>query len=484
MDTPLARFLYWIKSLRIRIAVVIFFVAIFPVVSLAIGIPAFYNYRETATVKSTYLNQGQMLASRIASSGYLNQKQDSGSVDGQLQFLASMSGGRVILADSSFRIVKDTNDRAVGKYLVSSDATKCLSTLTPITRVASDGLLEIVVPIQLNATDEVLGILIFSVEMTDMLLVGERLSWALWFAFGATALIAIVLGAIFSGLFTHPMKKMSAEIDDIQSGYNLDALSENTFSETRALAEKFNKLLGQMQTVDQARSEFVSNVSHELKTPLTSMKVLADSLNGQENVPVELYQEFMKDIASEIDRETVIINDLLTLVKMDKTGSVLNISTVNINELVEKTLKRLSPIAEKAGVELVLESFRPAMVEMDEVKFTLAISNLIENGIKYNNPSGWVHVSLNADHQYCYIRVEDNGLGIPADSIEHIFERFYRVDKSHSREIGGSGLGLAITQQAILMHHGEIKAYSVEGEGTTFNVRLPLYYTEKATSEE
>ena len=139
-------------------------------------------------------------------------------------------------------------------------------------------------------------------------------------------------------------------------------------------------------------------------------------------------------------------------------------------------LKRLRPIAEKQNIELVLETFRPVTAEIDEVKLTLAITNLVENGIKYNVDDGWVRVSLDADHKYFYVTVADSGLGIPEDSIDRIFERFYRVDKSHSKEIGGTGLGLAITRSSIAMHHGVIKVFSREGEGTTFSVRIPLSY--------
>ena len=184
----------------------------------------------------------------------------------------------------------------------------------------------------------------------------------------------------------------------------------------------------------------------------------------------------MRDIVNEIDRETKIINDLLSLVKMNRSAADLNISGVNINEMLELILKRLRPIAERQRIELVLESFRPVSAEIDEVKLTLAITNLVENGIKYNKSEGWVHVSLNADHQYFYVKVEDSGVGIPEDALEHIYERFYRVDKSHSREIGGTGLGLAIARNIILMHRGAIKVFSTEGEGTIFNVRIPLNY--------
>ena len=148
----------------------------------------------------------------------------------------------------------------------------------------------------------------------------------------------------------------------------------------------------------------------------------------------------------------------------------------NINELIEKILKRLQPLASEANVEVVYESFRPVTAEVDEVKLSLAISNLVENAIKYNRENGWVHVSLNADHKYVYIEVADSGIGIPETETEHIFERFYRVDKSHSREIGGSGLGLSIARNAVVMHRGAIKVFSQLGEGTTFSVRIPINY--------
>ena len=209
------------------------------------------------------------------------------------------------------------------------------------------------------------------------------------------------------------------------------------------------------------------------------MKVLADSLVAQAEqgeVPNELYREFMTDIAEEIDRENKIITDLLSLVKMDKKSSDINIKETNINDLIELILKRLRPIAAKNNINLVLESFKPIIAQVDETKLTLALSNLVENGIKYNRENGWVHVSLNVDNNFFYVKVEDSGIGIPEADQEHIFERFYRVDKSHSREIGGTGLGLAITRSAVLMHHGAVRVYSKEGEGTTFTVRIPLHY--------
>lgn len=242
------------------------------------------------------------------------------------------------------------------------------------------------------------------------------------------------------------------------------------------ISESFNHMIVRMQKLEKSRQEFVSNVSHELKTPITSIKVLADSLVMQEDAPIEMYREFMVDITDEIERENKIINDLLSLVKLDKTASEMNIASININELLEQLMKRLRPIAAKRNIEVVLESYRPVIAEVDEVKLSLAISNLIENAIKYNVDEGWVRVSLNADHKFFYIKVSDSGVGIPEDAQDFIFERFYRVDKARSRETGGTGLGLSITRNAILMHRGAIKVYSKVNEGTTFTVRIPLSY--------
>jgi len=203
---------------------------------------------------------------------------------------------------------------------------------------------------------------------------------------------------------------------------------------------------------------------------------LSESLIGQEDVPVELYREFMQDIAEEIERENKIINDLLSLVKLDKTSGNLNITQLDMNELLEQILKRLGPIAKQRNIELVFESFRPVMADVDEVKLSLAITNLIENAIKYNMDDGWVRVSLNADHKFFYVKVSDSGVGIPEELQDNIFERFYRVDKARSRETGGTGLGLSITKNIILMHRGAIKVYSKEKEGSTFTVRIPLNY--------
>ena len=287
-------------------------------------------------------------------------------------------------------------------------------------------------------------------------------------AFVVLLVLCMVAARVLTTKLVAPIEKLAQNIGE--------CTEMQTYEELTPFMTMIRKQHEDIMKNARMRQEFTANVSHELKTPMTSMKVLADSLVGQEGVPEELYQEFMRDITAEIDRENRIITDLLTLVKMDKKSADLQISHMDINQLLEDILKRLRPIADRRNIDLILDCFRPVDADVDEVKFTLAISNLVENGIKYNVDDGWVRVSLDADHKYFYITVADSGMGIPEDSIERIFERFYRVDKSHSKEIGGTGLGLAITKSSIAMHHGTIKVLSKEGEGTTFSVRIPLSY--------
>ncbi|MBO5564838.1 MAG: ATP-binding protein [Lachnospiraceae bacterium] len=224
----------------------------------------------------------------------------------------------------------------------------------------------------------------------------------------------------------------------------------------------------------QSRQDFISNVSHELKTPMASMKVLADSLVMQEEVPSEMYQEFLINIGQEIDRENAIIADLTNLSKLDRKDVQMNVSEVNVEALLSMIIRRVAPIAGKRDIEIALEAEEDIVAELDEVKMTMAFTNLIENAVKYNKEHGTVLVSMHAEGNDCVVSIRDSGIGIPKEALDKIFERFYRVDKSRSREIGGTGLGLSLAQTVVELHRGEITVESEIEEGSTFTVRVPI----------
>ena len=463
------------KNMRFRFILFAMLAGFLPCVAALFGIAKFYESRAVELRTAEIQNQCTILCNQLNNYGYLSDT-SSEVINTSLTQLTNIYNGRVMVIDEELRVIKDTYSLDEGKTDVSENVVRCMKGERTNFYDRTNHYIEVTSPIVESGGDKVLGVMLASVSTDNI----ETTKQVLYTHGGVIIGIAMILLAMFSVFLAdrmvRPIHKITGAIENVTEGYSDDVLHVDTFTETRQLSEAFNKMLGRLKILDESREEFVSNVSHELKTPLTSMKVLADSLLEQDNVPVEMYQEFMQDIAKEIDRENQIITDLLSLVKMDRSGQTMNIRTMNINDLLEQILKRLKPIAEKKNVEMVMESFRPVNAEIDETKFTLAVSNLVENAIKYNHQNGWVHVSLNADHKYFYVKVEDSGIGIPEQDQAHIFERFYRVDKSHSREIGGTGLGLAIARNAVLVHRGSIKVYSNEREGTTFTVRIPLIY--------
>ena len=484
--------LHFVKSLRFRIFMIIIVVSYVPTLMMRYGILQNYENRAVSLRIAEVENQAKILANHLAVNNYL-QNPSSDTINAELLQLSTLYDGRVIVIDQNFTAVKDTYGISEGKTIISEEVILCFKGINSNHYDSHNHYIEITTPITLTAEvgnetgigkiaeteNQTIGVMLISVSTdninTNIQVLDEKAQTLQLLMM----ILVICLSWFASKLLMKPFDKVTSAIGEVKDGFESEISDVPDYVETEHIVHAFNEVLKRMKVLDESRQEFVSNVSHELKTPLTSMKVLADSLNAQEDVPVELYQEFMLDITDEIDRENKIINDLLSLVKMDKTSSNLNVESVDINQMIEAILKRLKPIADQKDIDLIYESVREVNAEVDEVKLTLAISNLVENGIKYNKEHGYVKVRLDADHQFFTIDVEDNGIGIPQESIEHIFERFYRVDKSHSTKIGGTGLGLAITRNAILMHRGAIKVESKQESGTTFSIKIPLTYVSK-----
>ncbi|MCH5275445.1 MAG: two-component sensor histidine kinase [Lachnospiraceae bacterium] len=470
-------------SLRVRLLVIIMVVGILPSVLMRYGIMQSYEDRAVALRTNTVQNQLRILANHLITYNYL-QDNSSEVIGAELAMLSNLYDGRVVIIGGNFKVVKDTYDISQGKTIISEEVIRSFRGETLSNYDSVHGYIEMTTPITETVkimTDNgeveetvVRGVMLTSISTDSIIATMDSLNQRAMILEALMIVVIISIAILLSDILTRPFARITQAINDVKAGYSDKSISVPDYMETVHIVDAFNQLLGRMKVLDDSRQEFVANVSHELKTPLASMKVLADSLLAQPEAPVEMYQEFMGDITAEIDRENQIITDLLALVKMDKKAADLNISTVNINELTELVLKRLRPIARKKDVEVIFESIRPVTAEVDEVKMTLIISNLVENAIKYNKEHGSVEVVLNADHQMFSLEISDTGIGIPEDSLEHIYERFYRVDKSHSKEVGGTGLGLAITRSAILMHRGSITVQSLEGEGSTFIVKIPL----------
>ncbi len=463
------------SSLHVQVIISLVLAAVIP---LAVVSVLFINsYAEQ--VRQTKQGEVQELcadfANRIQNTGYLTNTVQA-ELSAAMDTAAQIYDGRVMVVNSELQIVKDTFGREEGKTMISEEVVKSLQGKNLSYQFFYEEVTEIIVQIRDSMGKNVLGSVIFIYQNPEQLGLGDdnsRNSLLLTSLFAGLILCAILIAA---ARMAFPFKKLVFSLQQLAEG-DLDEKIDVTGNyEVETIVDSVNNLLEDMRNTEQRRQEFVSNVSHELKTPLTSMKVLAESLVGQQGVPEELYQEFLNDISNEIDRENDIITDLLNVVRLDRKEGEMQIAQVSINELLEIVMRRLRPIAKERNVEMVFESFRSVLAEVDEVKMSLVFTNLIENAIKYNKEGGMVKVSLNADPRYFYVRVEDTGIGIPEDAKKYIFDRFYRVDKARSRETGGTGLGLAITKSAVMMHKGSIKVSGKEGEGSVFVVRIPLSF--------
>ncbi len=476
------------RSLKVRLFVIIFLMGILPSIIIRAGILENYEDRAVAVRISDVQTQLRIIANHLITYSYL-QDNSSEVIGAELEQLSNLYSGRVLIINGNLRVVKDTYGISEGKTIISEEVIRCMKGINTANYDAVNGFIEITIPIietvsAKMATEElpegtevVRGVMLTSVSTDSIAMTLEILNRKALIIEIIMIIIIFAIALLLAQVLIRPFDRVSKAISEIREGYKDDPISVPDYLETEHIVDAFNSLLNRMKALDDSRQEFVANVSHELKTPITSVKVLAESLMVQKDAPAELYQEFMKDISEEIEREDKIINDLLALVKLDKSVAELKISAVKLNDLTEIILKRLRPIARKNNVEVVFVSKREVIAEVDEVKMSLILTNLVENAIKYNVEQGTVEVTLDADHQFFTIQVSDTGIGIPEESMEQIYERFYRVDKSHSREIGGTGLGLAITRNAVLLHRGSIKAESREGEGTTFTVKIPLTRT-------
>ncbi len=424
-------------------------------------------------------SQALILANQLTSTGYMK-GEETETMTLVIEETADIWGGRIQIIDPEFRILLDTYGVDEGRFNISESVIFCMNGTNTTTLDEEECLVAFTQAIYgSEAEGDVQGVILVTVDLTStvtpIIQVGENM----FLLEAAAGVFLLLMVCVILQHSLRPLRRLVQAMDHAAEGNLKEEVWVENYWETRQISQSFNRTLTRMQMLDESRQEFVSNVSHELKTPITSVRVLADSIMSVPNATVELYQEFMQDISDEIERESKIIDDLLTLARMDQKKATLDVEEININEMMERILKRLRPIAQLRNVELLFESFRPVVADVDEGKLTLAINNLVENAIKYNNEGGWVKVSLNADYKFFYVKVSDSGCGIPEDALEHIFERFYRVDKARSRETGGTGLGLSIAKTVVQLHHGAIRVHSSIGEGTTFIMRIPLIYISK-----
>jgi len=321
----------------------------------------------------------------------------------------------------------------------------------------------------------IVGVVLFSESVEDIVAQMRNIQIQYVEIFAAVVIVVMLLSYILTNHISRPLEQITENANSIAQGDFSKRVNAKGKDEIAKLANAFDRMSERLETLDRQRSEFVSNASHELKTPLTSMKILTESILYQDGIPEEVYKDFLTDMNGEIDRLTKLINEFLMLTKLEgEEADAAEFKPVPMVQLAERAVKMLRPIAETKGVELTLEYADNLSVECEEEKLLRAVSNLVENGIKYTPAGGRVAVFVRFADGYGTISVKDTGEGIPKEDIGKIFERFYRVDKARARQTGGNGLGLYIVLMIARRHNGRVEVSSKEGVGTEFRLILPL----------
>lgn len=297
-------------------------------------------------------------------------------------------------------------------------------------------------------------------------------------------LIALGISFIFSQRFassiTRPLQEISREMLKVRGDYGDLHFQKYKYSEINVIADTTMKMsrnvkeyLSQIEKEKQIRQEFFSNASHELKTPITSIQGYAELLESGMIQDENMKLDFARRIKKEAENMTGLINDILMISRLEAKDAEVVFSSVRISVLLDDILDSLKPLAAQCQVFLHADC-QPITIEANPQQMKELLNNLITNAVKYNRPGGQVWVQIREQGDAMVVRVKDNGMGIPADSLDRIFERFYRVDKGRSRKQGGTGLGLSIVKHIVSFYRGTIRVSSEIDKGSEFVVELPL----------
>ncbi|MGI5962835.1 MAG: sensor histidine kinase [Lawsonibacter sp.] len=292
------------------------------------------------------------------------------------------------------------------------------------------------------------------------------------------AAVTLVMSTVFSKMLTARIAALLRAIRIVGEGEYGHRLQPVGRDEMAQLAEEFNQLTDRLQTTEEVRRRFVSDASHELKTPLASIRLLADSILQNQQMDEETVRDFVSDIGSEAGRLTRITEHLLALTRLDSLPAG-KTAPVDVGKVVERAVSMLQPLADAAGVTIRMEGKPGCVICCTEDDVYQVAFNLIENAIKYNFSGGTVFVQVGRDGDQILLEVGDTGIGIPEEDLPKVFNRFYRVDKARSRAAGGTGLGLSIVRDTVRRHGGWVTARRRNPEGSLFTVGFPEYRQEK-----
>ncbi len=461
----------FLRSLRVKYALT-YLVIITAVLILLNIYPVLASQQMVFRSKETSL-QGQagVIASALAGPDSLSEE----GVGRVMEVLGDTALNRIMVTDPSGLILYDTSaaSGAVGQYALLSEITSALRGYDEFRSYYTSGAFHSWAVVPVIYRGMTLGVVYvdeYDAAQGQFLLGVQQTLWTISLVIAA---VALTLSLIFSGALTRRIAKLLGAICIVREGEYSHRVQMSGGDELSQMAEEFNALTDRLQTTEEARRRFVSDASHELKTPLASIRLLTDSILQNDCIDMDTVREFVGDIGDEAGRLTRITEHLLALTRLDASAPM-ETEVVDVKKVAQRVEHMLEPLAQAAEVSLRLEAGERLWVQATWDDLHQILFNLVENAIKYNLPGGSVDLKAEEVQDRVVITVEDTGVGIPEEDIGKIFDRFYRVDKARSRAAGGTGLGLSIVKDTTLRYGGTVEVQRREPAGTRFLVTFPL----------
>ncbi len=326
--------------------------------------------------------------------------------------------------------------------------------------------------------DEPLGAVLVSADISAVRASQLQLQRQLMLVAGGMEVLAVLLGILLARHLSRPLVRLSGAVSRLARGHLDTRVEPGGSQELLDLGDGFNRMSAELGRLDHQRRAFVADASHELRTPVASIRALADALLTDRRGDIAIYKEHLADIVLECDRAGRLVNRLLELARLDLRSEArdrdVSMEALDLRQVAEEIVHALEPLSVERGVALCLVPGDPVVARADAYLLETILGNLVENGLKYTPRGGRVQVELSSAGAAATFTVTDTGIGIAEEEQAHIFERFYRVDKARARATGGAGLGLAIAGEAAALLGGHINVESQPGQGSQFRFTLPL----------
>ena len=382
---------------------------------------------------------------------------------------------RILVTDDSGKVLYDTRETndAVGQYVLYAEIVEALRGSDAASCVYRDGAFRSRASAPVMYQNRVIGAVYAYEYDRDQAVLLEGLQSNLMRVSGGIAAAVILLSFILSKVLTRKIGRLLTAIRRVRAGAYSHRAEIQGGDEIAQIAQEFNSLTDRLQKTETARRRFVSDASHELKTPLAAIRLLSDSILQSDNIDMDTTREFVGDIEQEAERLSRITEDLLRLTRLD-SGVMESAAAVDVLPVLEQVMRMVSLLAQDKGVDLTYQAGEGCTVLAARDEVHQVIYNLADNAVKYTPAGGTVQVRLWKEGEEVLLQVADNGTGIPEEDLPKIFDRFYRVDKARSRAAGGTGLGLAIVRDTVQRRGGSVSVANAPDGGAVFTVRWPL----------